>query len=160
MQFSLQDRWANDREDDITTSWHMSWTRKSEAPCLLPCYWNVDSACLFCPQSLLQGHSLEMVMLRTPAFLYKLQHFGAGIHSSCCHPRQNSYASTLNVLKQPPTNLEWPASFLGLSLLSAFGSQFQITPGKPLRVFWADSQYIRNSATLTIPRWETWRDTK
>lgn len=60
---------------------------------------------------------------------------GCGDPFICCHPKQALHISSHCLLKLAPTNLEWLASFLGLSLPCEYGSWFRIHLGSSYKCY-------------------------
>lgn len=119
-------------QGDMPTSWRWNWMwaiwGPSPAPPILEC--------MFCPQfpqwELFQGCSLKRVRCRHNHMdgigdwtqlrsLYELLRFwwaGASVDIySFVVPRTSLVYEFSRLLKLPPTNLEWPASFFSFSLL-------------------------------------------
>lgn len=144
--------------------WTGSW--QSEVPHPLPCPWNVASAFFPCSPRLPQGHSLEILMwcwdrldgicepiqLRV---LYKLLSFGRQVQRSTVFvPLKTSLVYKFPcLLNLPPTNLEWTASFLSLSLPSLYGGQFQMTPRILPQSLWTNKEVLDQLSSSLKPYW-------
>lgn len=77
------------------------------------------------------------------------------IYSSCGPPTPSFQCQFSCLLNLPPSNLEWPASFFGLSLPSGYGASFKLHPTRKfLRLLLTVSMKLRYKEQKQFHAWE------